>query len=83
MSVRNKSGFIGVHFDKHMQRWRAQIHHNKKTICLGYYINIDDAVIARVKKSKELFGEYVNKCEKTTEEKELEELEQDFLIKVK
>ena len=31
---------------------------------LGYFDNIEDAINARVKKAKELFGEYINKCEK-------------------
>jgi hypothetical protein len=31
---------------------------------LGYYNNIEDAKNARMKKANELFGEFVNECEK-------------------
>ena len=31
---------------------------------MGYFENIEDAVNARVKKAKEVYGEYINSCEK-------------------
>ena len=31
---------------------------------LGYFDKIEDAINARVKKAQELFGEYINSCEK-------------------
>eukprot|EP01035_Chromulina_nebulosa_P051545 gene51545-70172_t len=31
---------------------------------LGYFKNLEDAVKARVEKSKEVYGEFMNSCEK-------------------
>ena len=42
----------------------AYIDINGKKQHLGYFDKIEDAVHARVKKAKELFGEYMNSCEK-------------------
>ena len=64
LTNKNKSGYIGVHFDKHMKKWRAQITHNKKLIDLGYFNNIEDAVNVRVMKSRELRGVFSNQFEK-------------------
>ncbi len=36
----------------------------KKNIHLVYYENIEDATKARREKANELFGEYLNSCEK-------------------
>ena len=57
-SVLNTSGFIGVTWQKGRQRWVAQIGHNGKTINLGGYIEIEDAVIARLKAEVKYFGEF-------------------------
>lgn len=59
----NSSGIKGVHFNKLMKKWQARIMHNGKTINLGFFDNIEDAKETRVKKAKEIFGEYINKCE--------------------
>ncbi len=37
---------------------------NYKCIYLGSFVNFDDAKLARQKKSAELFGEFLNECEK-------------------
>jgi hypothetical protein len=36
---------------------------NRKEYHLGYFDNIEDAKKARQEKAKELFGEFINKCE--------------------
>jgi hypothetical protein len=64
LSSNNTSNYKGVTFHKPINKWRAQIMINGKNKYLGDYINIEDAVNARVKKAKELFGEYINSCEK-------------------
>jgi hypothetical protein len=64
LSTNNTSNYKGVSFDKHYKKWRARIQINGKEKHLGYFDNIEDAVNARVKKAKELYGEYINSCEK-------------------
>ena len=64
ISVNNTSNCKGVCFDKKSNKWRAMIGYNGKLMHLGYYDNKDDAINARVKKAKELFGVYTNACEK-------------------
>lgn len=54
----NKSGIIGVIFYSRLQKWHSYITVNKKTISLGYYLNKDEAIIARLKAEKEYFKEY-------------------------
>ena len=50
----NSSGFTGIDF--HNNKWRARIQHHKKSIYIGTYENIIDAIIAREKIIKELFS---------------------------
>jgi len=59
----NKSGHKGIYFNKKNNKWHVRIDVNKKKIHLGYFVNIEDAVEARCKASKELFGEFINECE--------------------
>ena len=47
ISVRNKSGTLGVHFGKQRNRWKAQIDVNGKHYVLGTYKHKEDAVKAR------------------------------------
>ncbi len=64
LSKKNTSGTKGVYFSKSMNRWCAQINFNGKRIYLGCYKRIEDAIDVRRKTSNELFGEFVNDCEK-------------------
>jgi len=64
LSTNSTSNYKGVSFDKRINKWRAQIQINGKKKHLGFFENIEDAVNARVKKAEELFGEYINSCEK-------------------
>ena len=64
LSIKNTSGFKGVHFDKKSNKWKSQIQINGTKQHLGYFDKIEDAIKARVKKAEELFGEFKNKCEK-------------------
>ena len=64
LNCNNKSNFKGVNWYKSKNKWNAQIQVRGKKYNLGYFDNIEDAVNARVKKAQELFGEYMNKCEK-------------------
>lgn len=54
----NKSGFVGVYFDKQRNKWAATIKVDRKTIYLGRYNDIEDAVSARVEAEIKYFGYY-------------------------
>lgn len=54
----NKSGKIGVYLNKKSLKWVAQIGVNHKTICLGTYENLDDAINARKEAEEKYYGEY-------------------------
>ena len=84
LSTRNTSGVKGISWHSRDKCWRARIRVNDNEIHLGSFINKEDAIKARLKKSIEIQGEFINKCEliqiKRIElDKELEELEREFL----
>lgn len=49
----NKSGLTGVRFDNQSKKWKATIGHNKHKHHLGYFSNLDDAIMARKKAESE------------------------------
>lgn len=60
---RKKGKIIGISLIKNyngtdISKWTARICHNYKTIYLGYYDNQEEALLARIRKEKELCGEY-------------------------
>jgi hypothetical protein len=63
MNGSNTSGIKGVTWFRKENKWRAQITCRGKDIHIGDFDNIEDAQNARQQKAKELFGEYINKCE--------------------
>lgn len=51
----NSSGFRGVVYYKRTNRWMAQLQHNGKNMCLGYFLTAEQAAdVARAKRA-ELF----------------------------
>jgi len=56
LSKNNKSGIIGVHWNKKSKKWQAQIGLNFETKNLGYYEKKEDAVIARKKAELKYFN---------------------------
>ena len=54
---RNRNS-LGVSFNKKANKWQSQIKANGKSIYLGCYSSIDDAISIYRKKSIELFGEF-------------------------
>jgi hypothetical protein len=58
LSANNKSGYIGVIWHEASMKWMAYITVNWKRKYLGVYLDINDAVIARLKAEKEYFNEY-------------------------
>lgn len=57
-NLNNESGFPGVVWCKANKKWRSKICVNRKTIHLGYFNNIKDAIITRTKAEKKYFGEF-------------------------
>jgi hypothetical protein len=56
----NSTGVSGVQYKekRKTRKWSADIQHKRKRKHLGYYDTFEEAVIARLKAEKELFGEY-------------------------
>lgn len=54
----NKSGCIGVSTDKCKRKWRVRIKIDGKEKVIGRFINLEDAIIARLKAEKLYFGEF-------------------------
>lgn len=52
MPSTNKSGVMGVYWNKDMKKWHASIKKNNKKIHLGYFSDLDEA--ARVRKAAEV-----------------------------
>ena len=83
LSIKNKTGYAGVRFDEYHKKYRADIGYNGKLIIIGYYTDFDDAVMARITKSIELYGKHANKYDELVKKKqELDEsykqLEEEF-----
>ena len=60
----NKSGIKGVCYSEKLNKWNAYIKIDKKTINLGYFNSLEEAGNVRREKATELFGEFLNDCEK-------------------
>ena len=52
------SGVKGIVFSKEHNKYRARIIVNGKVIHLGYFENLDDAIVARNEAEEEYFGEF-------------------------
>ena len=58
VSCNNSSGYTGVAWHRLANKWQVYIRFNKKTLYLGLFENIDDAVAVRKQAEKQYFGEY-------------------------
>lgn len=58
LTVRNTSGYIGVDWAKHIQKWRCRINHFNKNINLGTFDDPIEAARAYDTKAIELRGEF-------------------------
>lgn len=54
----NKSGVIGVMWDKSRGKWRVEIKKGQEKIYGGRYNKKEDAIKARLILEKELFGDF-------------------------
>ena len=52
IAINNTSGTTGISFSKNRNKWEAKIQLHGKTIHLGRFLDIDDAIIARKKAEK-------------------------------
>ena len=64
ISKSNTSGVKGINWCKKYNKWEAKIQHKGKTYFLGHFTDIEEAKRVRQNKANELFGKFVNKCEK-------------------
>ena len=64
LSSNNTSGIKGVVWHKRDKKWYARIMINYKYIHIGGYDTLEQAKTARQNKAEELFGEFLNACEK-------------------
>lgn len=64
LNSNSTSGVKGISYAKNRKKWEASICLNKNKIHIGYYDNLEEAKIARQHKSRELFQEFQNACEK-------------------
>jgi hypothetical protein len=55
---KNLSGFKGVGWYKHYQKWQARVHCKGRTYHIGYYDDPIEAARAYNVKARELFGEF-------------------------
>ena len=58
ITKRNKTGVVGVSWTSTFNKWIANIMINEKNIHLGYFINFEDAVLARKAAEEKYFGEF-------------------------
>ena len=64
VNYNSKSGAKGIIYNVKNKKWNASITKDKIKYNLGKYDSKEDAIKARVNKSKELFGEFQSKHEK-------------------
>jgi group I intron endonuclease len=56
-TTKSESGYKGVGFHKRSSKWRAEIKVNQKSIYLGIFANMDDAIYARAQAEIKYWGE--------------------------
>ena len=62
--INNTSGIKGVSWHKNNNKWVARIRIDGKRVHIGSFDNIEDAIKARQEKAKEIYGDFLNECEK-------------------
>lgn len=58
MQRNNKSGYVGVAWKKDRNKWRAEVRTNGKSLHLGYFDDLQEAITCRDTRVKELHGEF-------------------------
>ena len=58
LSKANTSGYKGISFEKYTGRWKASIRVDGKSISIGRFVNIEDAIAARKAAEQYHFNEW-------------------------
>lgn len=58
ITVKSKSGHLGVYWSNQNKKWNAQIGLSGKSTSLGFFDDIQDAIKARQQAAKQYFGEF-------------------------
>ncbi len=58
LAKNNTSGITGVTWNDRDGKWQARIGVDYKSVSLGYFLDKEDAIKARLKAEKEYFGEF-------------------------
>lgn len=58
ISKNNTSGYKGVCWDKKNQKWIVSIMIDRKSIYLGRFTELKEAIVVRQKAEQELFGDF-------------------------
>jgi hypothetical protein len=64
ISSNNSTGVKGVYFDNQINKYRAQITIDNRKIHIGIYRTLEQAKNARQNKAREVFGDFLNECER-------------------
>lgn len=54
----NTSGIMGVNWDSNRSKWRSRIYLDKKRLELGFFVNKQDAIHARLRAEAKYYGEF-------------------------
>ena len=58
MQKNNKSGFVGVHFDRQHGLWRARITRDKQNLDVGFFRSAEEAAAARQRQVPHVQGDF-------------------------
>lgn len=72
--VKNKYGASGITYNEFFKRYVATIGYNKKSIILGYFKNVDDAVKSRKDAETKYYKEFKPKTEEEILEEQFQQL---------
>lgn len=64
-TAENSSGYRGVYYDGKSNRYRVRLKFRGKTVNLGYFDQLEDAIQARQRAEEEIFGAFLQTLEET------------------
>ena len=54
----NRSGFLGVFYDRHRNKWVATVSYKRVTVFRNRYATFEEAKVARIEAEQKYFGEF-------------------------